>query len=88
MPKSSGFLAETTHEVTYTGTYYYLAHFSKFVGPGAIRVQTAGKAKACICGSRAHLSISNLHEAVSRIATDTTTAPEPTAETGRFANTH
>jgi glucosylceramidase len=33
-----------THEVTYTGTYYYLAHFSKFVRPGAVRVQTTGKA--------------------------------------------
>ena len=32
-----------THEITYTGTYYYLAHFSKFVRPGAVRVQTAGK---------------------------------------------
>jgi glucosylceramidase len=32
-----------THEITYTGTYYYLAHFSKFVRPGAVRVETAGK---------------------------------------------
>ena len=31
-----------THEITYTGTYYYLAHFSKFVRPGAVRVQTTG----------------------------------------------
>ena len=30
--------------VTYTGLYYYLAHFSKFVRPGAVRIQTAGKA--------------------------------------------
>ena len=29
-------------KVTYTGLYYYLAHFSKFVRPGDIRVQTAG----------------------------------------------
>jgi glucosylceramidase len=36
---------KSTHEVTYTGTYYYLAHFSKFVRPGAVRVQTNGKAK-------------------------------------------
>lgn len=36
---------KTTHEITYTGTYYYLAHFSKFVRPGAIRVQTTGKTK-------------------------------------------
>jgi len=33
-----------THEVTYTGTYYYLAHFSKFVRPGAVRIETTGKA--------------------------------------------
>jgi glucosylceramidase len=33
-----------THEITYTGTYYYLAHFSKFVRPGAVRVETTGKA--------------------------------------------
>ena len=36
---------KTTHEITYTGTYYYLAHFSKFVRPGARRVQTSGKAE-------------------------------------------
>lgn len=36
---------KTTHEVTYTGTYYYLAHFSKFVRPGAVRVQTTGKSQ-------------------------------------------
>jgi glucosylceramidase len=29
-------------EVTYTGLYYYLAHFSKFVRPGAVRVETGG----------------------------------------------
>ena len=34
-----------THEITYTGTYYYLAHFSKFVRPGAVRLQTKGSAK-------------------------------------------
>jgi glucosylceramidase len=34
-----------THEVTYTGTYYYLAHFSKFVRPGAVRLRTTGKRK-------------------------------------------
>ena len=33
---------KTTHEVTYTGTYWYLAHFSKFVKPGAVRVGTSG----------------------------------------------
>jgi glucosylceramidase len=30
----------TTHAVTYTGLYYYLAHFSKFVRPGAARIET------------------------------------------------
>jgi glucosylceramidase len=36
---------KATHEVTYTGTYYYLAHFSKFVRPGATRVQVSGKSQ-------------------------------------------
>ena len=31
-----------TKQITYTGLYYYLAHFSKFVRPGARRVQTSG----------------------------------------------
>jgi glucosylceramidase len=31
-----------TKQVSYTGLYYYLTHFSKFVRPGAVRVQTAG----------------------------------------------
>lgn len=31
-----------TKQVTYTGLYYYLAHFSKFVRPGAVRVGSAG----------------------------------------------
>jgi len=31
--------------VSYTGTYWYLAHFSKFVRPGAVRVETTGKTK-------------------------------------------
>jgi glucosylceramidase len=35
---------KNTHEITYTGTYYYLAHFSKFVRPGAVRLRTNGKA--------------------------------------------
>ena len=29
-----------TREVYYTGLYYYLAHFSKFVRPGAVRINT------------------------------------------------
>jgi len=36
---------KATHEITYTGTYWYLAHFSKFVRPGAVRVETTGHAK-------------------------------------------
>jgi glucosylceramidase len=36
---------KSTHEITYTGTYWYLAHFSKFVRPGAIRLETTGAAK-------------------------------------------
>jgi glucosylceramidase len=32
-------------QITYTGLYYYLAHFSKFVRPGAVRVQTSGSAQ-------------------------------------------
>jgi glucosylceramidase len=33
---------QQTKKVTYTGLYYYLAHFSKFVRPGAVRIQTVG----------------------------------------------
>jgi glucosylceramidase len=29
-------------QVTYTGLYYYLAHFSRFVRPGDIRIKTSG----------------------------------------------
>jgi glucosylceramidase len=29
-------------EVVYTGLYYYLSHFSRFVRPGAVRVETRG----------------------------------------------
>jgi glucosylceramidase len=31
-----------SNQVTYTGLYYYLAHFSRFVRPGAVRIKTAG----------------------------------------------
>jgi glucosylceramidase len=31
-----------TKQVTYTGLYYYLAHFSKFVRPGAHRIECSG----------------------------------------------
>jgi len=33
-----------TKQVTYTGLYYYLAHFSKFVRPGAVRIGVSGAA--------------------------------------------
>ncbi len=32
----------TTKKVSYTGLYYYLAHFSRFVRPGAYRINCAG----------------------------------------------
>jgi glucosylceramidase len=32
-----------TKEVTYTGLYYYLTHFSKFVRPGAYRINSTGE---------------------------------------------
>jgi glucosylceramidase len=32
-----------TKKVTYTGLYYYLTHFSKFVRPGAMRITMDGK---------------------------------------------
>ncbi len=38
-----------THQVSYTGLYYYLAHFSKFVRPGALRVETRGGAEKVRC---------------------------------------
>jgi glucosylceramidase len=31
-----------SRKVTYTGLYYYLAHFSKFVRPGDVRIKTKG----------------------------------------------
>jgi len=36
----------------------------------------------------AHLSIANLHDAVSRIATDTSIALEQVAQAPKFANVH
>ncbi len=36
-------------EVTYTGLYYYLAHFSKFVRPGAVRVGATGSVTGVRC---------------------------------------
>jgi glucosylceramidase len=38
-----------TKHVTYTGLYYYLAHFSKFVRPGAVRVHTDGTLPGIRC---------------------------------------
>jgi len=38
-----------TKQVTYTGLYYYLAHFSKFVRPGAVRIETSGNVKGVRC---------------------------------------
>jgi glucosylceramidase len=35
---------QKTHKVSYTGLYYYLCHFSKFVRPGDYRIETTGKA--------------------------------------------
>lgn len=36
-------------KVTYTAAYYYLAHFSKFVRPGVVRVQTNGSVAGVRC---------------------------------------
>ncbi len=38
-----------TKQVTYTGLYYYLAHFSKFVRPGAVRIAASGSAGGVRC---------------------------------------
>jgi len=58
---------KTTHQITYTGTYYYLAHFSKFVRPGAIRVQTTGKS----AGIRAMSFLSADGEIVAQVLNST-----------------
>jgi glucosylceramidase len=39
----------TTHKVTYTAAFYYLAHFSKFVRPGDVRVRTTGSMEGVQC---------------------------------------
>jgi len=36
-------------KVIYTGLYYYLAHFSKFVRRGAVRIETAGSKEQVRC---------------------------------------
>ncbi len=38
-----------THAVTYTGCYYYLTHFSKYVRPGAVRLGLTGHARDARC---------------------------------------
>ncbi|HVT72081.1 MAG TPA: hypothetical protein VHD61_03020 [Lacunisphaera sp.] len=40
-----------THTVSYTGLYYYLAHFSKFIRPGFVRVDTAGAMPGVRCAT-------------------------------------
>ncbi len=36
-------------KVTYTGLYYYLTHFSRFVRPGSVRIQTTGSKERVRC---------------------------------------
>lgn len=38
-----------TKRVTYTGAFYYLAHFSKYVRPGAVRVGVEGRSDGVRC---------------------------------------
>jgi glucosylceramidase len=38
-----------TQQVTYTGLYYYLAHFSRFVRPGSVRIATLGSEEGLRC---------------------------------------
>jgi glucosylceramidase len=38
-----------SRKVTYTGAYYYLAHFSKYVRPGSVRVGTTGSLEGVRC---------------------------------------
>lgn len=38
-----------TKEVTYTGCYYYLAHFSKFIRPNSVRVKVTGSINNARC---------------------------------------
>ncbi|MEO8613760.1 MAG: glycoside hydrolase family 30 beta sandwich domain-containing protein [Luteolibacter sp.] len=43
-----------TKQVTYTGAYWYLAHFGRFVRPGAVRLATSGTVKGVRCLSFRH----------------------------------
>jgi glucosylceramidase len=38
-----------TKNVTYTGLYYYLAHFSRFVRPGSVRIGVSGRSEGVRC---------------------------------------
>jgi glucosylceramidase len=38
-------IERATKKIFYTGLYYYLAHFSKFVRPGALRMECTGGSK-------------------------------------------
>ena len=38
-----------TKKVTYTGLYYYLAHFSRYVRPGSVRIGTTGRSNGIRC---------------------------------------
>src|SRR5215471_9992076 len=38
-----------TKTVTYTGLYYYLAHFSRYVRPGSVRIGTTGRSNGIRC---------------------------------------
>jgi len=38
-----------TKQVTYTGLYYYLAHFARFVRPGSMRIKSTGSQTAVRC---------------------------------------
>jgi glucosylceramidase len=37
------------HKISYTGVYYAIAHFSKFVRPGSIRIGSDGSADGIRC---------------------------------------
>lgn len=43
-----------TKEVTYTGLYYYLAHFSKFVRPSSVKIGSPGKVDDVRCLAFVH----------------------------------
>ena len=40
-----------TKKVTYTGLYYYLAHFSRFIRPGSVRIGAAGGSAGIRCAA-------------------------------------